>query len=101
MKSFLGQSAEFKGTFTDFFTKLHGSIAFKFLIPNICRLITFYIFLFPGHTTAQNITKDFPDPIFEHLTIKDGLPENSVRCILQDHLGYMWFGTQNGLAQYP
>jgi ligand-binding sensor domain-containing protein len=23
-----------------------------------------------------------------------------VRCILQDHLGYMWFGTQNGLVRY-
>lgn len=42
----------------------------------------------------------FPEPIFEHFTIADGLPENSVRCILQDHLGYMWFGTQNGLVKY-
>jgi len=43
---------------------------------------------------------NFPEPIFEHLTVEDGLPENSVRCILQDHLGYMWFGTQNGLVKY-
>jgi hypothetical protein len=37
---------------------------------------------------------------FEHLTINDGLPENSVRAILQDRQGFLWFGTQNGLARY-
>jgi signal transduction histidine kinase/ligand-binding sensor domain-containing protein/DNA-binding response OmpR family regulator len=37
---------------------------------------------------------------FEHLTINDGLPENSVRSILQDRHGFLWFGTQNGLARY-
>jgi len=43
---------------------------------------------------------NWPEPVFENLTIADGLPENSVHCILQDHLGYMWFGTQNGLVKY-
>ena len=37
---------------------------------------------------------------FEHLTIHDGLPENSGRSILQDHLGFLWFGTQDGLVKY-
>jgi signal transduction histidine kinase/ligand-binding sensor domain-containing protein/DNA-binding response OmpR family regulator len=37
---------------------------------------------------------------FEHLTINDGLPENSVRAIMQDRDGFLWFGTQNGLARY-
>ena len=37
---------------------------------------------------------------FEHLSVADGLPENSVTCMLQDHLGFMWLGTQNGLARY-
>ncbi|RLA57634.1 MAG: hypothetical protein DRR04_12480, partial [Gammaproteobacteria bacterium] len=40
------------------------------------------------------------DPIrFEHLTVNDGLPENSVRAILQDQDGFLWFGTQNGVAR--
>ena len=39
-------------------------------------------------------------PRFEHLTTDDGLPENSVRSILQDRLGFLWFGTHNGLARY-
>jgi len=37
---------------------------------------------------------------FEHITIEDGLPENSAKCILQDHLGFLWLGTQNGLVKY-
>ena len=43
---------------------------------------------------------NWPEPVFEHLTIADGLPDLGVRCILQDHLGYMWIGTQNGLVKY-
>ncbi|MCU0414700.1 MAG: hypothetical protein MUE91_09920 [Ignavibacteriaceae bacterium] len=46
-------------------------------------------------SNSQNI-----EPRFEHLTVKDGLPENSAKAILQDYLGYMWFGTQAGLVKY-
>ena len=38
--------------------------------------------------------------VFEHLTSKDGLPENSVQAMLQDTLGFLWLGTQNGLVKY-
>jgi ligand-binding sensor domain-containing protein len=37
---------------------------------------------------------------FEHLTVDDGLPENSVRAIVQDAKGFLWFGTHSGLARY-
>ncbi len=30
----------------------------------------------------------------------DGLPNNSVSAIVQDRFGYLWFGTQGGLARY-
>ena len=36
----------------------------------------------------------------DHLTISDGLPHNTVFCVLQDSDGYIWVGTQNGLAKY-
>lgn len=29
-----------------------------------------------------------------------GLSENSVMCILQDHYGYMWFGTKDGINRF-
>jgi len=37
---------------------------------------------------------------FDHLTIEQGLSQNTVFCILQDALGFMWFGTQDGLNKY-
>ncbi|TDX02048.1 hybrid sensor histidine kinase/response regulator transcription factor [Dinghuibacter silviterrae] len=36
----------------------------------------------------------------QHLGIERGLSNNSVRCIFQDHLGFMWFGTYDGLSRY-
>lgn len=37
---------------------------------------------------------------FSHLSVDDGLSQNSVRCILQDRKGFMWFGTEEGLNRY-
>ena len=42
----------------------------------------------------------FPEPKFEHLDLKDGLPDLTLRCMLQDRFGFLWIGTQNGLARY-
>ena len=41
-----------------------------------------------------------PDIKFDHIGIKEGLPEAQVRNILQDAEGYIWMGTQNGLVRY-
>ncbi|BAV04861.1 hybrid sensor histidine kinase/response regulator transcription factor [Filimonas lacunae] len=38
--------------------------------------------------------------ITRHLTIEQGLSNNSVRCIYQDHHGFIWLGTYNGLNRY-
>lgn len=35
-----------------------------------------------------------------HLTVDDGLAQNSVYAIAQDHFGYVWFGTGDGLNKY-
>lgn len=37
---------------------------------------------------------------FDHISVAQGLSENSVYGITQDAQGYMWFGTQEGLNQY-
>ncbi len=36
----------------------------------------------------------------QRLNASDGLAENSVQCMLQDHLGFLWLGTQYGLHKY-
>jgi len=37
---------------------------------------------------------------FEQFTVNDGLSQNFVTCILQDHQGFLWFGTRSGLNRY-
>ncbi|MBN1951357.1 MAG: hypothetical protein JW801_09135, partial [Bacteroidales bacterium] len=37
---------------------------------------------------------------FTHLTTRNGLSDNVVFCIYQDHKGFMWFGTNDGLNVY-
>ena len=37
---------------------------------------------------------------FIHLTSDDGLAQNSVEAMLQDHQGFMWIGTPDGLSRY-
>jgi ligand-binding sensor domain-containing protein/signal transduction histidine kinase len=42
---------------------------------------------------AQNIN-------FEHLSAQEGLSQVSVTCINQDHVGFLWLGTYDGLNRY-
>lgn len=37
---------------------------------------------------------------FDHISIEEGLSQSSVRVILQDRRGFMWFGTEDGLNRY-
>lgn len=37
---------------------------------------------------------------FKHITSEEGLSTNFVKTIIQDNLGFMWFGTQDGLNKY-
>lgn len=37
---------------------------------------------------------------FSHLSVENGLSQNSVLAIVQDNRGFMWFGTRNGLNRY-
>ena len=37
---------------------------------------------------------------FRHFGVEDGLPQNTINCIIQDQQGFMWFGTKDGLSRY-
>jgi len=56
--------------------------------------ILFIIFI-SLNTFAREIT-----PVFEHISRNEGLPQVSVNAIIQDRQGFMWFGTQGGLARF-
>jgi ligand-binding sensor domain-containing protein len=61
----------------------------------VCSLIPCSILLITYNSFPQS-----KDIRFEHLTVKDGLPTNTIWNITQDHLGFMWFTTSNGLVKY-
>lgn len=48
--------------------------------------------------THRSVAADYP--VTTYLSIEQGLSNNSVRCIYQDHKGFMWFGTYDGLNRY-
>ena len=59
------------------------------------ELICFFLVCFFSDTLfAQQISN------IESLRIEDGLSNNSVRIIFQDHAGYIWVGTHDGLNRY-
>ena len=41
-----------------------------------------------------------PSLRFEHLSVAQGLAQETVLAIVQDRDGFMWFGTQNGLSRF-
>ncbi|MEK8019784.1 MAG: two-component regulator propeller domain-containing protein [Candidatus Parabeggiatoa sp.] len=67
---------------------------FKFLPKNlsIYLILPFFMGLSPL-TQAQTIQ-------FQQLSIKDGLSQSTVYSILQDRLGFLWIGTEDGLNKY-
>lgn len=41
-----------------------------------------------------------PELKFDQISLIDGLSQSSITCIIQDHKGFMWFGTLDGLNKY-
>ncbi|ATD54992.1 ligand-binding sensor domain-containing protein [Clostridium chauvoei] len=65
-----------------------------FLIVNSCLIILFLNSLIEKVVFAEKICK------YEQLTVEDGLSQSTVKKILQDSSGYMWFATMDGLNRY-
>ena len=41
-----------------------------------------------------------PDLRFERISIEDGLSQSSITALMQDRLGFLWVGTDDGLNRY-
>jgi len=61
----------------------------------IKKIFAFLLFVILTTMNAQEITNSFT-----HFSELDGLPSEFTGPIIQDHLGYIWIGTLNGLSRY-
>lgn len=50
--------------------------------------------------SSEGVFSQTENYTFKHLTIEDGLTQSTIFCILQDKIGFMWFGTTDGLNKY-
>ena len=51
------------------------------------------VLLVTGYGLAQNLP-------FGHISFEDGLSNSFVNCLLQDRIGFIWCGTDDGLNRY-
>jgi ligand-binding sensor domain-containing protein len=56
--------------------------------------------LFPVCSDKSNLLAQKFTPEFEHINIEHGLPHSTATSIVNDSYGYMWIGTEGGLARY-
>jgi len=70
------------------------------LIPMIkCKPVLFIVFCCVC-IHAYNQPAATKKLLFETITINDGLSQGMVTCIMQDHYGFLWFTTKDGLNRY-
>jgi ligand-binding sensor domain-containing protein/serine phosphatase RsbU (regulator of sigma subunit) len=61
---------------------------------NLLQRALLFLFLAAASFTPAQSTR------LRHLMADDGLSQNTVNCTVQDSLGFMWFGTSEGLSRY-
>ena len=69
-------------------------IKFKFNKIKTVIILSFFLLLLTNQLQAQDLIN------FSHLSIQDGLSNRNVLAVFQDHYGFMWFGTGDGLNRY-
>ena len=55
---------------------------------------------FEINNSDTSINTTFPSVKITHYTIKDGLADNSISCIVEDNNGNLWLGTNSGITLY-
>jgi signal transduction histidine kinase/ligand-binding sensor domain-containing protein/DNA-binding response OmpR family regulator len=62
---------------------------------NNTLLSLFILFVLNSQSFSQ-----YKKPSFNHLTVEDGLSQSTIFAITQDHKGFIWIGTRDGLNRY-
>src|SRR6185503_9319892 len=77
-------------------THRHAQAWFTVMKTTLRYFVALLIFLFHGEKIfSQNDTL-----YFRHFSTAQGLSHNDVTSIIQDSLGFMWYGTQSGLNKF-
>ncbi|MEE8118199.1 MAG: two-component regulator propeller domain-containing protein, partial [Gammaproteobacteria bacterium] len=69
-------------------------------LVNACRTLAYLALLALMPIDGQATHRVGPNTRFNHLTIEDGLLQNSAIDILQDKTGFIWIATEAGLHRY-
>lgn len=64
------------------------------------KLYSLLVLFFLGSFVSIGQTKLPPKLKFHSLKVEDGLPNNTINAIVQDSLGFIWIGTNDGLCRY-
>ncbi|WP_242204237.1 hybrid sensor histidine kinase/response regulator transcription factor [Aestuariivivens insulae] len=65
---------------------------------NLIVILFFHVVF--GSLFGQGEGEEYKALKFRNISLKQGLSQSSVLCILQDKEGFIWFGTRDGLNKY-
>ncbi len=66
----------------------------------ILLITTFFVTIISVFAQQTDVLPVRPSVLFTQYSTDNGLSNNSVKCILQDKKGFMWFGTRDGLSRF-
>ncbi|MCP5102234.1 MAG: response regulator [bacterium] len=66
--------------------------------PSSLPVLLFIILFLSSTGFALDPQKEITQYVHNSWTIEDGLPQNSIEAVIQTRDGYLWLGTQEGLA---
>ena len=74
--------------------KTHLPGAWRWIGPRFLGLLASYAL------AAASLAANLEHPRIDRLSVDDGLPHGTVYSVTQDGVGFIWFGTEDGLNRY-